>query len=317
MPKEELCYIMKNFSNEELRNKIIQLKRDKDALVLAHYYQNLDIQHVADHCGDSFELAKIARTSDKKIIIFCGVSFMAESAKIMNPEKRVFIPRPDAGCLMADMVTPEIVLEMKKAHPDAAVVCYINSTAATKAVSDICVTSSNALKVVKSIEQNEIIFIPDKNLGSFVENHFPEKKFHFMQGWCPVHHDVTLEQLRAARAQYPNAPIVIHPECRDELLTECDFIGSTSGILDFCRESDKDEFIVCTERAIVERLSEEFPDKKFHLMSPCLVCESMKQTSLSDLLCTLENLDNEICMTPEEMSAARLPLERMLEAASK
>ena len=307
---------MKNLSIGEMNERILKLKEEKGALVLAHYYQNLDIQHVADFCGDSFELAKIARASDKNIIVFCGVSFMAESAKIMNPEKRVFIPRTDAGCLMADMVTPEIVLEMKKEHPNAAVVCYINSTAATKAVSDICVTSSNALKVVGPLKEKEIIFVPDKNLGSFVEKHFPDKKFHFMQGWCPVHHDVTLEALIEAKKAHPGAPVVIHPECRDEILHQCDYIGSTSGILDYCRESDRDEFIVCTERAIVERLREEFPDKKFYLMSSCLVCANMKKTRLEDLLYTLETLDDEVYMTEEEMSAARLPLERMLEAAA-
>lgn len=308
---------MKNLSPNELTDQILRLKKEKNALVLAHYYQNLDIQHVADYCGDSFELAKIARNSDKDIIVFCGVSFMAESAKIMNPEKRVFLPRPDAGCLMADMVTPEKILEMKKQHPNAAAVCYINSTAATKAVCDICVTSSNALQVVSTITNDEIIFVPDKNLGSFVEKHFPEKKFHFMQGWCPVHHEVTLDAIMQAKKAYPKAPVVIHPECKKELLSLCDFIGSTSGILDFCRESKSDEFLVCTERAIVERLKEEFPDKKFHLVSPCLVCEDMKKTTLSDLLSTLENLDNEVFMTDEEMSAARLPLERMLDAAAK
>ncbi len=316
-PKEEITVTMKNLSISEMTEKIIQLKSEKDALVLAHYYQNLDIQHVADHCGDSFELAKIARSSDKKIIVFCGVSFMAESAKIMNPEKRVFIPRGDAGCLMADMVTPEIVLQMRKEHPNAAVVCYINSTAATKAVSDICVTSSNALKVVSTLREKEIIFIPDKNLGSFVEKQFPDKKFYFMEGWCPVHHDVTLEALQEAKEAHPNAPIVIHPECREEILRECDYIGSTSGILDYCRESDRKEFIVCTERAIVERLREEFPEKKFYLLSSCLVCANMKKTRLCDLLDTLENLSDEVYMTDEEMSAARLPLERMLEAAKQ
>ncbi|MBE6571124.1 MAG: quinolinate synthase NadA [Ruminococcaceae bacterium] len=299
-----------------MSEKIEKLKKEKGALVLAHYYQDLAIQLVADHCGDSFELAKIARSSDKDIIIFCGVSFMADSAKIMNPEKRVFIPRRDAGCLMADMITPEKVLEMKKAHPDAAVVCYINSTAATKAVCDICVTSSNALKVVSALPQDEIIFIPDRNLGTFVAKYLPDKEFYFMDGCCPIHHDVTLEELRAAKAEHPDALVAIHPECRGELLAECDYIGSTSGILDFCRSSDATEFIVCTEKAIVDRLSYEMPQKKFYLMSPCLVCTDMKKTSLCDLLDTLENLKNEVYMTDEEMSAARLPLERMLEAAA-
>ncbi len=307
---------MKKLSIGEMSEKILKLKKEKGALVLAHYYQDLEIQLVADHCGDSFELAKIARSSDKDIVVFCGVSFMADSAKIMNPEKRVFIPRRDAGCLMADMVTPETVLEMKKNHPEAAAVCYINSSAATKAVCDICVTSSNALKVVSSLEQKEIIFVPDKNLGSFVAKHLPEKTFHFMDGCCPVHHNVPLDALRDAKKQHPGALVVIHPECSEELLCESDYIGSTSGILDFCRESDNEEFIVCTEKAIVDRLSYEMPSKKFYLMSPALVCENMKKTRLCDLLYTLETLNDEVCMTDEEIRAARLPLERMLEAAA-
>lgn len=308
---------MKNLSIKEKAEKILKLKEEKGALILAHYYQNLEIQHVADFCGDSFELAKIARTSDKDIIVFCGVSFMAESAKIMNPEKRVFIPRKDAGCLMADMVTPEIVLEMKKAHPEACVVCYINSSAATKAVSDICVTSSNAVKVVGTLKEKEIIFIPDKNLGAYVAEKFPEKTFYFMEGFCPVHHNLSTEDIKNAKESHPEAALVIHPECQKKLLCDADCIGSTSEILDFCRESNKSEFLVGTESAIAERLGEEFPEKKFHLISPCLVCPDMKKTSLDDLLLTLENLDDEVIMTKEEILAARLPLERMLEAASK
>jgi quinolinate synthase len=308
---------MNNLSIKENKEKILKLEKEKGALILTHYYQNLEIQHVADFCGDSFELAKIARTSDKEIIVFCGVSFMAESAKIMNPEKRVFIPRNDVGCLMADMVSPGIVLEMKKEHPDAAVVCYINSSADTKAVCDICVTSSNAIKVVGTLEEKEIIFIPDRNLGSFVKEKFPEKTFYFMEGCCPVHHDLSESDILLAKEKYPDAAVVIHPECKKELLRHGDCIGSTSAILDYCRESDKKEFLVGTERAIAERLSEEFPEKKFHLISPCLVCPDMKKTTLDDLLYTLENFDNEIVMTEEKMRSARLPLERMLEAAAK
>lgn len=306
---------MNNLSPVETAEKIQRLKKEKGALVLAHYYQDLSIQHVADFCGDSFELAKRARSSDKQIVVFCGVSFMAESAKIMNPEKRVFIPRRDAGCQMADMVTPEIVLSMRREHPNAAVVCYINSSAATKAVSDICVTSSNALKIVGTLKEKEIIFIPDRNLGAFVAKRFPDKTFYFMNGFCPVHHEVTLDALREAKAAHPDAQIVMHPECQQPVLAESDYIGSTSGILDYCRESSHKEFIVVTERAIVDRLREECPDKQFYLASTCLVCPNMKKTRLADLLSTLETLDDEVYMTPEEMHAARLPLERMLEAA--
>lgn len=309
--------MMNQMSQTEMTEKILRLKKEKNVLILAHYYQELCIQHIADFCGDSFELAKKARGSDKENIVFCGVSFMAESAKIMNPEKHVFIPRADAGCQMADMITPEVVADMRRAHPDAAVVCYINSSAATKAVSDICVTSSNAVKIVGTLKEKEIIFVPDQNLGSFVADAFPEKQFYFMDGFCPIHHHVTKEALLDARAMHPSAKIAMHPECRKEMLSFADYIGSTSGILDFCRESNDKEFIVVTERAIVDRLREECPDKAFYLASTCLVCPNMKKTRLCDVLSTLETLDDEVYMTEEEMHAARLPLERMLEAAKK
>lgn len=300
----------------EMTEKILQLKKEKGVLVLAHYYQDIEVQHIADFCGDSFELAKRARGSHKNTILFCGVSFMAESAKIMNPEKHVYIPRADAGCQMADMVTPEIVLQMRKDHPNAAVVCYINSSAATKAVSDICVTSSNAEKIVGTLKEEEIIFIPDQNLGAYVAQAYPEKKFYFMDGYCPIHHDVTTEALEKAKELHPNAKVVMHPECRKMTLAYADYIGSTSGILDYCRESGEKEFIVTTERAIVDRLREECPDKSFYLASNCLVCPNMKKTRLCDVLEMLENPDDEVIMTEEEMRAARLPLERMLKAAA-
>lgn len=300
----------------EMTEKILQLKKEKGVLVLAHYYQDLEVQHIADFCGDSFELAKRARGSHKSNILFCGVSFMAESAKIMNPEKHVYIPRADAGCQMADMVTPEIVLQMRKEHPNAAVVCYINSSAATKAVSDICVTSSNAEKIVGTLKEDEIIFIPDQNLGAYVAKAYPDKKFYFMDGYCPIHHDVTAEAIVKAKELHPNAKVVMHPECRELTLAYADYIGSTSGILDYCRESDEKEFIVTTERAIVDRLREECPDKSFYLASNCLVCPNMKKTRLCDVLEMLENPDDEVIMTEEEMQAARLPLERMLKAAA-
>ena len=305
---------MNQMSQAEMTERILRLKKEKNVLILAHYYQELCIQHIADFCGDSFELAKKARGSSMENIVFCGVSFMAESAKIMNPEKHVYLPRADAGCQMADMITPEVVLKMRAEHPDACVVCYINSSAATKAVSDICVTSSNAVKIVGTLKEKEIIFVPDQNLGSFVADAFPDKRFYFMNGFCPIHHHVTSKALDEARAAHPNAKIAMHPECQKEMLSYADYVGSTSGILDYCRESKENEYIIVTERAILDRLREECPDKSFYLASDCLVCPNMKKTRLCDVLSTLESLDDEVYMTEEQMQSARLPLERMLSA---
>ncbi len=307
-----------NFENVcEMQNKIKKVKEEKNILVLAHYYQDLAIQDCADFCGDSFELAKIARSNEKHLIVFCGVKFMAESAKIMNPEKRVFLPRTDAGCPMADMVTPEIVLEMKKAHPNALVVCYINSSSETKAISDICVTSSNALKVVSSLDTDEIIFVPDKNLGNYVSKQFPDKKFYFHNGFCPTHKNVTASEVIKAKEKYPDALLTVHPECEPEVVKLADHSGSTKEILEFCRKTPAKRFLVGTEISIVERLAREMPQKEFILLSPYLVCPNMKKTELSDLLYTLENLNNEIFISKEDIKASSIPLERMLAAAQK
>jgi quinolinate synthetase complex, A subunit len=305
---------MKDTNIERMYEKIQFLKKEKNALVLAHFYQIMDIQHIADFCGDSFELAKKARSSEKQIIVFCGVRFMAESAKAMNPQKRILLPRHDAGCPMADMVTPADVARLRTAHPNAAVVCYINSSAETKAVSDICCTSSNAIKVVRSLPQDEIIFIPDKNLGAYIAKQVPEKTFYLHQGWCPIHKNLQGSDAIAAKQANPGALLAVHPECEEDVLAVADFIGSTSEIIKFCHTTDAKKVIVGTELSVVERVSEECPEKEFLLLSPYLVCPNMKKTRVADLLHTLETLDGEIFMTEEEINAARLPLERMLEA---
>ena len=307
---------MNDYTSEPLAQRILALKEEKKALVLAHYYQTMDIQHLADFCGDSFELARKARSSTKQLIVFCGVKFMAESAKVMNPQKRVLLPRHDAGCPMADMITPEDIMRMREAHPGAAVVCYINSSAETKAVSDICCTSSNALKIVSSLPNDEIIFVPDKNLGAYVAKHFPDKKFYFHKGWCPIHKNLPEQDAIDAKQANPGAPLLVHPECEDAVLRHADCIGSTSEILNYGRNTTAKKVIVGTEMAVADRLREECPEKEFILLSPYLVCPNMKKTRIADLYHTLETLEGEIFMTQDEIDAARVPLERMMRAAS-
>ena len=295
-----------------LSDEILRLKKEKDALILAHYYQRLEIQQVADIFGDSFELAKKAKAAENRLIVFCGVSFMAESAKILNPTKKVVLPRADAGCRMANMVTPEDVLRLRAEYPDAAVVCYVNSSAATKAVSDICCTSSNAIKVVRSLPNKRIIFVPDKNLGAYVAKQVPEKEFILHSGFCPTHRNITADEVDRARSEHPGALFAVHPECEEDVLAKADFIGSTSQIIDYCVRTDAPEFIIGTEVGVVERLAVYHPEKKYHLLSPWLVCSDMKKTELSDVLRALETESSEIIMSDGEIEAARLPLERMV-----
>lgn len=301
----------------EIYNKINHLRKEKDVLILAHLYQNLEIQKIADFTGDSFELAKKAKSSDKKNIIFCGVKFMAESAKIMNPDKRVFAPVKNAGCAMADMVKPEDINKAKELHPNAAVVCYINSSAATKAECDMCVTSSNALKIIENMPEKEIIFVPDKNLGSYIAERVSEKKFYIHSGYCPVHKQVSADTARKIKSLHPEALLLVHPECEKEVVELADAVGSTSMIIDYAKKSENKSFIIGTERAVFEKLTEECPEKDFYLLDDSLVCDDMKMTTLEDLLNTLENLDDEIILDEQIMINARKCLDRMLEAGSR
>ena len=295
-----------------LTDEILRLKNEKDALILAHYYQRLEVQQAADIFGDSFELSKKAKLAANQLVVFCGVRFMAESAKILNPDKKVLLPAANAGCPMADMVTPEDVLALRAKYPDAAVVCYVNSSAETKAVSDICCTSSNAIKVVRSLPNRQIIFVPDKNLGAYVAKFVPEKKFILHSGYCPTHRNITAAEVEEAKAAHPGALFAVHPECEDEVVAKADFVGSTSQIIDYCVRTDAPEFIIGTEVGVVDRLRFYHPEKKYHLLTPYLVCPNMKKTELSDLLAALRDEVNEIVMTPEQIEAAKAPLERMV-----
>lgn len=297
----------------ELKNKILSLKEERNALVLAHYYQNLDVQDIADHVGDSFALAKLAQKASQDTIILCGVRFMAESAKILNPAKTVYLPADEAGCPMADMITPEDVIELRRQYPEAAVVCYVNSSADVKAVSDICCTSSSAEKVVRALDQKQIIFVPDKNLGAYVAKQIPEKQFIFFEGFCPIHNSLTESDALAAKEQNPNALLLAHPECRGQVLSHADYIGSTAGILEYARRTEKKDIIIGTEMGVYEILKRELPDKNISIIREDFICADMKKTSLEDVLACLEGRTEPITMDTELMDRARRSLERMVD----
>ena len=300
---------------DELQKKIIELKKRKKAIILAHFYQSMDIQLVADHVGDSFELSKRAKNAAEEIVALCGVRFMAESAKLLSPHKTALLPNPYAGCPMADMVDPETVKHLRKQHPGAAVMCYVNSSAETKAECDICCTSSNAVTIAKRIEAREIIFVPDKNLGAYVAGFVPEKKFVFIEGWCPIHKNITKDEALAKKKEFPNAKLAVHPECGPEVVALADFVGSTSQILDYCEKSGHGEFVIGTERGVAERLRHCLPQKTYHMLSPGLLCPDMKKTTLEDVFECLENENGDYSVDlPEDIiRRANLPLERMLE----
>lgn len=295
----------------ELQKEILSLKKEKDALILAHYYQTLDVQEIADYVCDSFEMAKKAKAAENRLIVICGVKFMAESAKILSPDKKVLLPVMDAGCPMADMVTPQGALDLKKKHPEAAVMCYVNSSADVKAVSDVCCTSSSAVRIAKNIDAQTIIFIPDKNLGNYVAQQVPEKEFILWQGYCPTHDRITEENILNAKKKHPNAKFAAHPECRSEVLRHADFIGSTAGIIEFAKGSPCEEIIIGTEMAILERLIRELPDKKIFSVTSAFICQDMKKTRLKSIRDCLKNETNEIILDAAQ-KGAKQSLDRMI-----
>ena len=298
-----------------IQEQIKRLKEEKDALILAHFYQTLDVQDVADVVGDSFEMAKQAKAATQSTIVLCGVHFMAESAKILSPDKRVLLPAPDAGCPMADMVTQEDVLALRQKHPNAKVMCYVNSSAAVKMVSDICCTSSSAVALAESLDTDEIIFVPDRNLGRYVAEKVPHKTFYFHPGFCPIHDRVTAEEIITAKERFPNALFLAHPECQEPVLALADFIGSTAQIINFARTSDAAEMIIGTEIGVLELLQREMPEKRFLSVSRSFVCPNMKKTTLEDVKHALEHGVYEMKMTDEEIKGAKAPLDRMISGA--
>lgn len=302
---------------EEIKQQIAALKKEKDAVILAHYYVDGPVQEIADFVGDSYYLAKKATTVSERVIIFCGVSFMGESAKILNSDKKVVMADETADCPMAHMVDVDRIKEVRQEYPDVAVVCYVNSTAEIKAVSDVCVTSSNAIKIVKNLPNHDIFFIPDNNLGRYVAKQLPDRHFIFNDGFCHVHKSIHREDVLKAKEVHPEALVLAHPECTEDTLELADFIGSTSQIIDYVTESPEKVFIICTEMGIFYELMQKNPEKKFYSVGHRQFCPNMKKVRLESVLSALQNLAPEVELEEEMRNAAKLPLERMLELAAK
>lgn len=272
---------MRNLS--DIQQEILRLKKENDICILAHSYQGHEILEIADFTGDSYALSVKAKGVPNKNVLMCGVRFMAETVKILSPEKRVILSHPEAGCAMADMMDKEIIEQLKPKYADYTIVAYVNTTAALKTICDVCVTSSSAVQIVKNIENKNILFIPDCNLGAYVAAQVPEKNIKLLSGGCPIHAAVSTRDVEHARAAHPGVKILVHPECRPEIVELADFVGSTSEIMDFARQSDDKEFIIGTELSIAEHLQYEFPDKAFYPLSVGLICKNMRLTTLMDV----------------------------------
>jgi quinolinate synthase len=295
-----------------MKEEILKLKKEKKAVILAHNYQLPEIQEVADFVGDSFELARKAREVDSKIIVFCGVIFMVEMAKILNPDKKVLTPNISARCPMADMVSPEDVLKLKEENPDAIVVSYVNTNADVKALSDICCTSSNALKVVKSINSKKIIFLPDENLANYVSR-FTDKKIIPFNGFCYVHKRFNYEEVKRAKEIHPDAYLLVHPECNPEIIDIADEVASTSGMIRIAKNSNKNKFLIATEEGLIQRLRREVKGKEFYSAGSPKICYNMKKIRLEDVYNSLLYEKEEIFIDEKIIERAKKPLEKMLE----
>lgn len=295
----------------KLIDEIQRLKKEKNAIILAHSYQRPEIYEIADAIGDSLQLCQEAAGTDASIIVFCGVHFMAESACLLNPDKKVIVPHIDAGCAMADMVEAEDLRNFKAKHPGAVVVCYVNSSAAVKAKSDACCTSANAVKVVSSLDANEIIFVPDKNLAAYVQSRVPDKKIIPWKGFCPVHHTLTRQYIEEIRETHPEAKIIAHPECRPEVLMLADHICSTTGMVEAARKDGGKDFFILTECGMTERLKRELPDKNFYGL--CNMCFDMKKNTIESVLECLRSEKEEVKVDKNVAEKARKALDKMLE----
>ena len=294
----------------QLSEKILKLKKEKNAIILAHLYQIPEIQEIADYVGDSYYLSQVARDAKEDLIIFCGVKFMAESAKVLSPEKTVILPAPNAGCPMADMAEVEDVEEMIKKYPDAFKVCYINSSYEVKALCDASVTSSSALNIIKNIPNKQILFLLDQNLGGYISDFFPEKELILWRGFCPTHHRITAEDIIKAKEEHPNVKVLSHPECSKEVRDLSDYIGSTSGIINYATECEDKEFIIATEEGVLHQLKKKNPDKKFYFPE-VMVCPNMKKTSLQDVYDALDGKKEEVILDEEIRKKALTSLENM------
>lgn len=298
-----------------ITEKIKQLKEEKHAVILAHYYVPDEVQEIADYIGDSFYLSKVAKKTNADIIVFCGVSFMGESAALLNPDKKVLMPDAHADCAMAHMADIKEIEKMRAQYEDLAVVCYINSTAEIKAHADVCVTSANAVKVVKNLPNKHILFIPDGNLGRYIKEQVPEKEVILNRGYCPIHAAMTKEEVVAEKKKHPRAKFLVHPECPKELLEEADYIGSTSGIIDYVTRDENEEYIIGTEIGVFYELKKQNPGKKFYTPGKTPVCRDMKLVTLEKVLEVLERETNVVTIPAELREKALHPLERMLELA--
>jgi quinolinate synthase len=296
----------------EIIDSINKLKKQKNAVILAHCYQNIEIDEAADFVGDSLFLSQKAASTEAEIIVFAGVYFMAETAKILSPEKKVFLPRMESGCLMADMINAEELKAFKKLHKGAPVICYVNSSAETKAESDICCTSANAVQIVKSLSEKKILFVPDRGLGAYVASQATEKEIICYYGYCPTHMRIKPSDILSLKEKYPDAEVLVHPECHMEVIKYADYTGSTAGIMKKARESTSKKFIIATEIGVVERLKRDLPEKTFILASEKAFCENMKWNTLEDILICLDKEINGVNVEKSVSEKARTSILRML-----
>ena len=300
----------------ELIEKINKLKKEKNAVILAHSYQNVEIDEVADYVGDSLYLSQMAAKTNADIIIFAGVYFMAQTAKILNPSRKVLLPRLESGCRMADMITLDQLREFKSKYPKMPTVCYINSTAEVKSECDICCTSSNAVKIVDSLKADEILFLPDTYMGKWVEYQLGNVKVNTYTGFCPTHVQIRPNDVTEARKKYPNVLVLAHPECHQSVVAMADYVGSTTGIMKFAAQSDKKEFIIATEKGVVDRLKRDYPEKEFYLIKDNVICPNMKWHTLTDIYNALDREEHEITVDTEIASKALKCIDRMLEVSA-
>lgn len=291
-------------NREQYIEAIQRLKQERDAIILAHYYTEDDLQEIADYVGDSYYLSKVAREAKEQVIVFCGVRFMGESAKILNPDKTVLLPDEKADCPMAHMVTPAQIEAMRKKHEDLAVVCYINSTAEIKAASDVCVTSANALDIVKALKQSKIFFVPDQHLGTYVASKVPEKQFIFNDGYCHIHRSITKKAVMKEKELRVGSEVLVHPECPGEIVDLADYVGSTTGIINYVAKSEAKSFIVCTEIGILHALRKENPDKAFYFVGKQKECPDMKRITLAKLYEALRDMKHKVVLEEVQRKAA-------------
>lgn len=297
----------------EIQAEIRRLKREKSICILAHAYQSHDIWEVADYVGDSFGLSQKAAESDADTVLMCGVRFMAETVKILSPQKRVILANGEAGCPMAEQISVDLLRSLKEKYPDHTVVSYINTTAQLKTLTDVCVTSSSAVKIVQNIQNDKILFIPDCNLGSWVQKQIPEKQFQFVPGGCPTHLLITPKNVEQARQKHPNALVLVHPECAEKVVELADYVGSTTQIMDFAKQSQATEFIIGTENSIVQHLQIDCPEKRFYALSKNCVCHNMKMTTLGDVYeCVIGIGGEEITLDADTLRNARRSIDEML-----